>query len=489
VREIRKALVTGATGYIGGRLVPRLLEEGISVRCLTRDGSKLGDMWWRGEVEVFEGDLLDAGSLNGAFDGCTEAFYLVHSMDQRGGDFGERDRRAAHNFTAAANDARLSRTVYLGGLGEGELSPHLNSRQEVGRILASGTTPVTELRAAVIIGSGSVSFEMLRYLTEVLPAMVTPKWVRTRCQPIAIRDILELLIHAIAEEGRSVIHEVGGPDQLTYEEMMRVYAEVAGLPRRWIVPVPALTPRLSSLWVGLVTPLPTGVARPLVDSLTVEVTVEDNSFAERVAGPLTGYREAVERALRRSHDLDVPTRWSGTARAPALPYPTDPSWSGGTVEVDEQVVRSLAAREDMFWAFSRIGGDVGYYTMDWAWRLRGLLDAAVGGVGLRRGRRHPEVLRVGESLDFWRVVHVEPGRSLRLYAEMTLPGDAWLAFEAEQFGEGSQLTQTALFVPRGLLGRLYWWAMFPFHVAIFRRMAERIGTAAEQRQAVTRRAG
>jgi len=213
----------------------------------------------------------------------------------------------------------------------------------------------------------------------------------------------------------------------------------------------------------------------------VEVTVDDNSFAEEVAGPLTGYREAVERALKRWHDLDVPTRWSGTARSPALPYPSDPSWSGGTVEVDEQVVPSSARREDLFWAFSRLGGDVGYYTMEWAWRLRGLLDAAVGGVGLRRGRRHPEVLRVGESLDFWRVVHVEAGRSLRLYAEMTLPGDAWLAFEAEEVEEGSQLTQTALFVPRGLLGRLYWWAMFPFHVAIFKRMATRIVGAAERR--------
>ena len=478
---MRKVLVTGATGYIGGRLVPRLLDEGVSVRCITRDRHKLDDMSKRDGVEVVEGDLLDLDSLDGAFAGCTEAVYLVHSMDQGRGDFGERDRRAAHNFTVGAEAAGLRRTVYLGGLGEGELSPHLESRQEVGRILASGATPLTELRAAVIIGSGSVSFEMLRYLTEVLPAMVTPKWVRTRCQPIAIRDVLALLVHAISEEGDSVIHEIGGPDQLSYEEMMRVYAEVAGLPRRWIVPVPALTPRLSSLWVGLVTPLPAGVARPLVDSLTVEVTVDDNSFAEDVAGPLGGYREAVERALKRWHDLDVPTRWSGTARSPALPYPSDPSWSGGTVEVDEQVVPSSARREDLFWAFSRLGGDVGYYTMEWAWRLRGLLDAAVGGVGLRRGRRHPEVLRVGESLDFWRVVHVEAERSLRLYAEMTLPGDAWLAFEAEEVEEGSQLTQTALFVPRGLLGRLYWWAMFPFHVAIFKRMATRIVGAAERR--------
>ena len=308
----RRVLITGATGYIGGRLVPRLLEEGVSVRCLTRDPHKLDDLWWRGDVEVVGSDLLEPSSLRGVFEGCTEAVYLVHSMDQTGGDFGQREREAARNFAFACDDARLRRTVYLGGLGQGDLSPHLRSRQEVGRMLASGATPVTELRAAVIIGSGSVSFEMLRYLTEVLPVMVTPRWVHTRCQPIAIRDVLELLVHAILEEGDSVIHEIGGPDQLTYEQMMRVYAEVAGLPRRWIIPVPALTPRLSSLWVGLVTPVPTGVARPLVDSLTVEVTVEDNWFAETVAGPLIGYREAVARAMQRSQDFDVPTRWSGT---------------------------------------------------------------------------------------------------------------------------------------------------------------------------------
>ncbi len=486
----RRVLITGATGYIGGRLVPRLLEDGVSVRCLTRDPHKLDDMWWRGDVEVVEGDLLEPSSLQGVFEGCTEAVYLVHSMDQTGGDFGQRDREAARNFAFACDEARLRRTVYLGGLGEGDLSPHLRSRQEVGRLLASGATPVTELRAAVIIGSGSVSFEMLRYLTEVLPVMVTPKWVHTRCQPIAIRDVLELLVHAILEEGDSVIHEIGGPDQLTYEQMMRVYAEVAGLPRRWIIPVPALTPRLSSLWVGLVTPVPTGVARPLVDSLTVEVTVEDNSFADTVAGPLIGYREAVARAMQRSQDFDVPTRWSGTGRAPALPYPSDPSWSGGTVEIDEQIADTHASRDDLFWAFTRIGGDVGYYTMNWAWRLRGLLDAAVGGVGLRRGRRHPEHLRVGESLDFWRVVHVEPGRSLRLYAEMLLPGDAWLSFEAEDLDSGSRLIQTAVFIPRGLLGRLYWWAMFPFHILIFRRMASRIvGTAERRASPVTPRGG
>lgn len=479
----KRVLVTGATGYIGGRLVPLLIESGVQVRCLSRDPSKLDGIWWRDQVEVARGDLLDASSLEGVLDGCTHAVYLVHSMDQRGGDFGERDRQAAHNFGEAMDKAGVKRAVYLGGLGHGELSPHLASRQEVGQILASGSTPVTELRAAVIIGSGSVSFEMLRYLTEVLPAMVTPKWVRTMCQPIAIRDVLQVIISAIDDEGESVVREIGGPDRLSYEQMMRTYARVAGLPRRLIVQVPLLTPRLSSLWVGLVTPLPTGVARPLVDSLTVEVTVEDNSYAESVAGPLLGYRESVSEALERANDLDVPTRWSGAVIGPASPFPDDPSWSGGTVKTDRKKVESTATAEDLFWAFSRIGGDVGYYALNWAWRLRGTVDSIFGGVGLRRGRRHPETIRKGESLDFWRVVDVEPGRSLRLYAEMRLPGEAWLSFEADDSDSRSILTQTAVFVPRGLAGRLYWLAMFPFHIFIFRLMAARVVAAAEERAA------
>ena len=480
-----KILVTGASGYIGGRLVPRLLSEGHHVRALTRDPRKLEADPWRSEVEVARGDVLDQESLERAMDGCDAAFYLVHSMDDSGEDFQDRDRRAAGNFANAAEEAGLGRIVYLGGLGaDDDLSDHLASRQEVGRILASGSTPVTELRAAVIIGSGSVSFEMLRYLTEVLPVMITPKWVRTVCQPIAISDVLEILTHAITEEGPdSQIHQIGGPDQLTYEEMMRVYAEVAGLPRRLIVPVPVLSPKLSSHWVGLVTPLPTGVAKPLVESLRVEVTVDDNSYASEIAGELLGYRESVTRALEHSRSLEVVTRWSDTAESPARALPGDPEWAGGSVQVDRQTAESAANSDDLFWAFARLGGTVGYYTMDWAWALRGLLDSLAGGVGLRRGRRHPEEIRRGEALDFWRVVEVEPGHRLELYAEMRLPGEAWLTFTATPRGEGSLLEQKAVFVPRGLFGRLYWWAMLPFHVAIFRRMADRIARAAESRPA------
>ncbi len=479
-----RILVTGASGYIGGRLVPRLLAEGHAVRALTRDPRKLSDDGWRSEVEVARGDVLDLDSLIDAMEACDAAFYLVHSMDDSGDDFQDRDRQAARNFSRAAERVSLSRIVYLGGLGQGDdLSKHLASRQEVGEILASGSTPVTELRAAVIIGSGSVSFEMLRYLTEVLPVMVTPKWVRTMCQPIAISDVLHILTHAIVDSsGVSSVHQIGGPDQLTYEEMMRQYADIAGLPRRVIIPVPVLSPQLSSHWVGLVTPLPTGVAKPLVESLRIEVTVDDNSYSTGIVGELLPYREAVTRALDRSESLDVVTRWSDTALTPARALPGDPDWAGGATEVDIQTAESSASAEDLFWAFARIGGAVGYYTMNWAWALRGLLDSVVGGVGLRRGRRHPEEIRQGEAIDFWRVVDVEPGRRLQLYAEMRLPGEAWLTFTANPRDSGSTLEQKAVFVPRGLLGRLYWWAMFPFHVAIFRRMAHRIARASESRQ-------
>ncbi len=478
-----RILVTGASGYIGGRLVPRLLDVGHDVRCLTRDSRKLDADPWRDRVEVVQGDVLQPESLTNSLRDCEVAFYLIHSMEEGAGDFSERDRIAARNFRDAAEAARVRRIIYLGGLGDNDdMSRHLSSRQEVGEILASGSTPVTEFRAAVIIGSGSVSFEMLRYLTEVLPVMVTPSWVRTQCQPIAVSDVLALLVDAVnEEESESSVREIGGPDRLTYEEMMQVYAEVAGLPRRLILPVPVLSPRLSSHWIGLVTPLPTGVAKPLVESLKTEVTVADNSFAESRLDNLVPYRDAVARALRRSSDAEIATRWSDSSPSPAKPLPRDPDWAGGTVLLDERVVRSSATKEDLFWAFTRIGGDFGYYTMNWAWSIRGLLDSLVGGVGLRRGRRHPEDIRVGESLDFWRVVAVVPGESLQLAAEMKLPGQAWLTFQAEGTDGSSQLSQRAVFVPRGLLGRLYWWALVPFHFAIFQRMANKIARAAETR--------
>jgi uncharacterized protein YbjT (DUF2867 family) len=450
---------------------------------MSRNTAKLAGQSWIDDVEVARADAFDTASLDTAMQGCDAAFYLIHSMGGEEGEFDERDRLAAGNFAKAAASADLQRIVYLGGLGAGdELSKHLRSRQEVGRTLAAGRTAVTELRAAVIIGSGSVSFEMLRHLTEVLPMMVTPKWVRTRCQPIAIMDVLKVLIAAIEEPGdESHVWEIGGPDQVSYQEMMQVYAEIAGLPRRVIIPVPLLSPWLSKHWIGLVTPLPAGVAKPLVASLKNEVIVADNTIAETLTGGLTEYRESVRMALRTSEVSQVATRWSDAATTPAEPLPTDPEWAGATVKQDQRFVETSAAPSDVFWAVSRIGGDVGYYYWNWAWSLRGIVDSLIGGIGLRRGRRHPEDLRVGEAVDFWRVSSIEPGRFLQLHAEMKLPGDAWLEFEVETLPTGSRLRQKASFYPRGLLARLYWLFLTPFHALVLRRMARGIVKAAEER--------
>lgn len=476
-----RALVTGATGYIGGRLVPRLLEAGHQVRCLTRRPPRLDSVPWRPRVEVVAGDALDPASLTSALAGCEAAYYLVHAMAE-GPGFDERDRLAAANFREAADAAGLRRVVYLGGLApEGvRLSKHLASRQEVGRVLAAGVTPVTEFRAAVIIGSGSLSFEMLRYLTEVLPVMTTPRWVRSRCQPIAVSDVLDLLVRALDDpETVDRVLEIGGPDVLTYQDMMRAYAAEVGL-RRLIIPVPFLSPGLSSLWVGLVTPLPPRVARPLVESLRHEAVVRDPTAQRLFPYEPLPFREALRRALDTPPD-GVTTRWSDADPAPAHTAPGDPEWSGGTIYTDRRVIPTDAAPHHVFWAFSRIGGDVGYYGLNWAWKLRGLLDRLIGGVGLRRGRRHPEHLREGEALDFWRVDRITPGRLLRLRAEMRLPGEAFLQWVIEPVDGGSDLVQTAIFRPRGLLGRLYWYAMAPFHSYIFPRMAWKMAAAAEER--------
>lgn len=476
-----RVLVTGATGYIGGRLVPRLLEADHQVRCLTRRPARLDSLPWRSRVEVAEGDVLQGPSLTAALAGCEAAYYLVHAMAD-GPGFEERDHRGAVNFREAADASGLRRVVYLGGLArEGaRLSPHLASRRDVGSTLAAGATPVTEFRAAVIIGSGSMSFEMLRYLTEVLPVMTTPRWTRTHCQPMAVGDVLRLLVSALDDpEPVHRVLEIGGPDVLSYQQMIRLYAREAGL-HRLIIPVPFLSPRLSSLWVSLVTPLPASVARPLVESLRSEVVVTNDDARRVFPHDPMPFREALRRAVHTPPD-GVTTRWSDAVGAPAHPAPGDPHWSGGTVYTNRQVVPTDAAPHHVFWAFSRIGGDVGYYGMNWAWKLRGLLDRLIGGVGLRRGRRHPEHLREGEALDFWRVDRITPGRMLRLRAEMRLPGEAFLQWDIDPVEGGSDLVQTAIFRPRGLLGRLYWYVMAPLHSYIFPRMAWKMAAAAEER--------
>lgn len=484
-----RVLVTGATGYIGGRLVPELLEAGHEVRCLARTPSKLHDLPWADAVEVVQGDVGDRASLDAAMRDVQVAYFLVHSMGASA-DFAASDRQAAEHFRDAAVAADVNQIVYLGGLGvedDPDLSPHLRSRHEVGRVLADGPVPVTELRAAIIIGSGSASFEMLRNLVEVLPAMVTPRWVDTRCQPIAIRDVLAYLVGVVGHADADGVLEVGGPDVLTYREVMQLYADVAGLPKRFIVPVPVLTPRLSSHWVGLVTPIPSGLARPLIDSLINEVVVHDHRIDQVAPRTCLTLRTALELALRRVEHLDVTTRWSSAdlpGRTPADPFPSDPDWAGGSLLVDEQEATSAARPEQLFETVAGIGGDRGWYVHDWLWELRGLLDRVVGGIGLRRGRRHPDDLRPGDALDFWRVETYEPPHLLRLRAEMRLPGDAWLEWQVEAV-EGpdgrpaSRLRQRALYHPRGLWGRLYWYCLLPFHALIFKRMATVLAETAE----------
>lgn len=477
-----RVVVLGASGYVGGRLIPSLLEAGHSVRAITRQEASLRDYPWRAQVDVVEANVLDPATLPLALADCDAAYYLIHSMGRD--DFEEVDQAAASNFVAAANDSPLQRIVYLGGLGSGDLSPHLASRQEVGRILADGSVPVTEFRAAVVIGSGSLSFEMTRYLTEVLPAMVTPSWVTTKVQPIAIRDVVTYLLQALeVPESAGRIIEIGGADVITYEETMQRYARGAGLRRRLIVRVPVLSLGLSARWVGLVTPLSNEVASQLIGSLKHEVVVTDDTAQQLFPFEPMGYDEAVQRAIEKTRGADIPTRWIRGTWQPADPLPSDPSHAFGTVFSDRREVTSSAAPGDVARALMRVGGATGYYSVAWAWRIRGLIDSVFGGVGLRRGRRHPDTVNVGEPLDFWRVVRTDPEKSLELKAEMRIPGEAWLSWEVEPESSGSRLVQTAWFTPRGLFGRLYWYLMFPFHAVIFPRMARGIVRAAEERVA------
>ncbi|MFB4317606.1 SDR family oxidoreductase [Actinomadura sp. 21ATH] len=485
----RSYLVTGASGYIGGRLVPELLDAGHRVRCMARSARRLRDHPWASRVEVVEADATDPDATRRALEGVAVAYYLIHAIGG-GSGFAETDRRAARTFAAAARDAGVRRLVYLGGMNpDQELSPHLRSRAEVGEIMLDSGVPVTWLRAAVIIGSGSASFEMLRHLTERLPVMVTPRWGHTRIQPIAIRDVLHYLVASAALPGEvSRGFDIGGPDVLTYEEMMRRYAAVAGLRRRLIVPVPVLSPWLSSLWVGAITPVPGGLARPLVESLRNEVVCAENDIAAYVPPPpegATGFDRSVALALRRVRETDVATRWSSasTPGAPSDPLPTDPDWAGGSLYTDERTRRAHAPPERLWEVVEGIGGERGWYSFPLAWRARGVIDRLVGGVGLRRGRRDPRRLRAGEAVDFWRVEEIEPGRLLRLRAEMRLPGLAWLELRVDgDDGDDARarLTQRALFHPRGLAGHAYWWAFRPFHEVVFGGMSRGIARAAEQ---------
>jgi uncharacterized protein YbjT (DUF2867 family) len=484
----RLALVTGVTGYIGGRLVPELLAAGWRVRALARHPERLRDRAWSEDVETVAGDASDPGFLRTAMDGVDVAYYLIHSI-QSGRTFEATDRHLALVFGQAARESGVKRVVYLGGLypeGE-ELSPHLASRKEVGEILLASGVPVTVLRAAVIIGSGSVSFEMLRYLSERLPVMVVPRWVDTRIQPIAIRDVLRYLVgSANMPDDVSRAFDIGGPDVLTYREMMRTYADVAQLPRRRIVGTPVLSPSLSSQWVGLITPVPSALARPLVESLVHEVVTKEHDVAHYVPDPpqgLIGFREAVRLALQRVSDSQVSTSWASASMpgAPSDPLPTDPDWAGGSLYVDERASRVDASPEALWAVLEGIGGDVGWYSWPLAWRVRSWLDRASGGPGLRRGRRDRSALAVGDALDWWRVEEVADLRLLRLRAEMHLPGLAWLDLIVERDDDDHTVFRLkAYFHPRGLAGELYWQSIKPFHGIVFGGMQRNIAAAAER---------
>jgi uncharacterized protein YbjT (DUF2867 family) len=479
-----RILVTGATGYIGGRLVPRLLEKGYVVRCLARDPARLQGRVWSDQVESIRGDVTDAASLAGGFEGVEAAYYMIHSMGDTAA-FHERDLTAARNFSEAAARAGVKRMLYLGGLGDASdaLSEHLRSRQQTGEALKAAGVPVTEFRAAIVVGSGSVSFEMIRNLTERLPVMICPSWVFSRVQPIAVRNVLDYLVAALTNPASAdQVIEIGGKDVITYGEMMTQYAEVRGL-RRFLVPVPVLTPRLSSYWVHWTTPIPAEIARPLIDGLKNEVIVRDARALEMFPGiDLYDYRTAVSRALSRLDDGDPETWWSdaiGTSLGDVAPV--EMVTRDGMV-MERRTATVAATPDQVYAAFSGIGGHRGWLCANWLWEVRGVMDRMLGGVGLRRGRRDPDHLRVGDAVDFWRVEDVKPGRSVRLRAEMRVPGNAWLEFDVEPISDGvSRLNQCAYFAPKGLFGLAYWYALYPIHRFMFSGMIAKLAEIAERK--------
>ena len=466
--ESKLILLTGATGYVGGRLLLELEGTGRRVRCLTRHPEALRRRVAQ-TTEVMKGNVLDAATLPAAMIGVHTAYYLVHAMASAN-SFEEEDRRAAHAFAAAAENAGVRRIIYLGGLGSGgELSVHLRSRQEVGRILRESGVPTIEFRASIVIGSGSASFEMIRALVEKLPVMITPRWVRTRTQPIAVEDVIAYLTQALDLEIKgSAVIEIGGAGEVTYLDLMKEYAHQRGL-KRWMIPVPVLSPRLSSLWLGLVTPVYARVGRELVDSLRNETVVRNKSASELFSIRPRGFREALRRALVNEDREFAETRWSDAFSS----IREKPSWGGasfGRRIVDSRSVRLPFSPAQAFRPIERLGGQTGWYYATWLWRIRGFVDLIFGGAGLRRGRRDPGRLRAGDTVDFWRVEQIERDHLLRLAAEMRLPGRAWLQFEIEAEGSGSVIRQTAIFDPVGVMGQLYWYLLYPVHRFVFAGM-------------------
>lgn len=478
-----KILVTGPTGYIGGRLIPRLLEAGYDVRVLARDPSRLGGRPWLGRVEVVQADALDPASLSAALEGVSTAYYLIHGR-QAGKITAERDMTAARNFARAADQANIERIIYFGELVDptARLSPYLRSRHETGYILRQGRVPVTEFRAGMIVGSGSALFEMVRYLAELQPVFICPSWFFSLAQPIAIRDVLSYLVSALeTPESVGKLIEIGGATQLTYADMLLGYSQERGF-KRWLIPTPVYAPRLSAYWVHMVTPVSYQTVLPLIEGLHIESLVRDD-LAKKLfphIAPLD-FQTAVRYALVKIENGEVETSWSDalvTSAGDVTPYQF--KLEEGMFLEKRQTLTDLSV-EAIFRSFTGIGGERGWMYMDWAWAIRGWVDKAVGGVGLRRGRRHPDDIRAGESLDFWRVESLTPGQCMRLRAEMKVPGKAWLEFQVTPQENGKNLfVQTAYFAPRGLFGYLYWYAMWPFHAFIFDGLLRRLVLRAEE---------
>lgn len=480
---MKPILVTGATGYIGGRLVPRLLTAGHRVRVLVRDRRRLEGRPWLEQVDIAEGDALDPVSLAAALEGTSAAYYLIHGM-QGGAGYVERDLVAARNFALEAEKAGLERILYLGELADPSagLSPYLHSRRETGTILKNGRVPVTEFRAGMVIGSGSVLFEMVRYLAERQPAFICPKWWFTRAQPVAIRDVLSYLLAALetpASLGQTI--EIGGASRLTYAEMLLGYARQRGL-KRLLIPTPFHAPRLSAYWVHMVTPVHWRVVLPLIEGLHAESLVNDD-LARRLfpqVEPLD-FDTAVRLALGRVESDDVETSWmDAMVVSQGDTRPVTLTVSEGMMLETRRLALDLPPAP-VFRAYTGLGGERGWLYLNWSWVIRGWADKLFGGVGLRRGRRHPDELRPGEALDFWRVESVEPERLLRLRAEMKVPGRAWLEFRSIPQADGKTLlTQTAYFAPRGVAGFLYWYSLYPIHGFIFSGMIRRIAERAQE---------
>lgn len=481
----RPIMIAGASGYVGARLAPRLLDAGYHVRALARTPAKIAGQPWgqHPHLQIVQGDVFDPESLQAALTDCQCAFYLVHSMSAAVKDFAAADRHAADNFLIAAAQARVGRIIYLTGLGEesDNLSEHLRSRAEVARIFQEGTVPATILRAGVVLGSGSASFEILRYLVDRLPVMVTPRWIDTPCQPISIVNVLNYLVGILsAPETTGEVYDIGQEKIISYRKLMEVYAEEAGLRRRIVIPVPVLTPRLSSYWINLITPLPAALARPLVEGLRNPVICHDTRIRSIIPQHLLDCREAIHQALEEIRQGQVVSSWRDTGILPPAEWRdgSDPRWAGGTCYVDARSIDIEVESLPLWRAITSLGGGQGWYFADYLWQIRGLADRIFGGVGLQRGRRCPIDLRIGDTIDFWRVANLEKEARLLLVAEMKVPGVATLEFNIKKISEGTfRLQQTARFRPRGLAGILYWYSVLPAHHLVFNGLLKGISTA------------